>query len=246
MPFYVIAVVVVLLENYKTLLGLYQAERENRWLAHHDLLTGLPNRAMELKRFDELLREPQAFGAEFPSLTVFCLDLDGFKDINDRFGHAVGDAVLVAVADRLRDCVRDVDLLCRTGGDEFVILLPAVSPMQAATVAGRILECISAPFDLRQASFDDFDLASVRLGISIGSATAPHAGTTTDELLRSADRAMYRAKRRGKGVFVAHGDPMPEIVELAPAADTRMAGRFPEKLAPRANQFPLPSLAKSV
>jgi diguanylate cyclase (GGDEF)-like protein len=248
MPFYVIAVVVVLLENYKTLLGLYQAERENRWLAHHDLLTGLPNRAMELKRFDELLREPQSIGTDLPSLTVFCLDLDGFKDINDRFGHAVGDAVLVAVADRLRDCVRDVDLLCRTGGDEFVILLPAVSPMEAATVARRILECISAPFDLRQASFDDPDLASVRLGISVGSATAPHDGRTTDELLRSADRALYRAKRRGKGVFVAHGDPVPEIVELAPAADAdaRMAGRFPEKLAPRANQFPLPSRAKSV
>jgi diguanylate cyclase (GGDEF)-like protein len=248
MPFYVIAVVVVLLENYKTLLDLYQAERENRWLAHHDLLTGLPNRVMELKRFDELLREPQIFfGIEQPSLTVFCLDLDGFKDINDRFGHAVGDAVLVAVADRLRDCVRDVDFLCRTGGDEFVILLPAISPVEAATVARRIIERISAPFDLGQASFDPGQ-AAAQVGISIGSATTPHDGRTTDELLRSADRAMYQAKRRGKGVFVAHGAFGAEIVELAPAADAdaRIGARFAETLAVGSGQFPLPSRAKSV
>jgi diguanylate cyclase (GGDEF)-like protein len=249
MPFYVIAVVVVLLENYKSLLGLYHAERENRWLAHHDLLTGLPNRVMELERFDELLCQPQSsLGSELPSLTVFCLDLDGFKEINDKFGHAVGDAVLVAVADRLRDCVREVDLLCRTGGDEFVILLPDVSPAEAAAVARRIIERISAPFDLRQASFDDLGHASVHLGISIGSATTPHDGSTTDELLRSADRAMYRAKWRGKGIFVTHGAPMPEIVELVPAADAnaRMGGRFPEKPTVGTGQFPLPSRAKSL
>jgi diguanylate cyclase (GGDEF)-like protein len=178
---------------------------------------------------------------------VFCLDLDGFKDINDRFGHAVGDAVLVAVADRLRDCVRDVDFLCRTGGDEFVILLPTVSPIEAATVARRIIERISAPFDLGQAPFDPGQ-APAQVGISIGSATTTHDGSTTDELLRSADRAMYQAKRRGKGVFVAHGAPVAEIVELVPAvdADGRMGGRFAEKSAMGASQFPLPSRAKSV
>jgi diguanylate cyclase (GGDEF)-like protein len=213
------------------------------------LLTGLPNRVMELERFDELLCQPQSsLGSELPSLTVFCLDLDGFKEINDKFGHAVGDAVLVAVADRLRDCVREVDLLCRTGGDEFVILLPDVSPAEAAAVARRIIERISAPFDLRQASFDDLGHASVHLGISIGSATTPHDGSTTDELLRSADRAMYRAKWRGKGIFVTHGAPMPEIVELVPAADAnaRMGGRFPEKPTVGTGQFPLPSRAKSL
>ena len=117
-PFYVVAVIVVLFENYRTLLDLYHAERENRWLAHHDLLTGLPNRVMELKRFDELLREPLST-TDHPPCTVFCLDLDGFKSVNDRFGHATGDAVLVVVANRLRDSIRNVDFLCRIGGDEL-------------------------------------------------------------------------------------------------------------------------------
>jgi diguanylate cyclase len=241
-PLYVVAVSVLLLENYKTLLDLYHAEHENRWLAQHDLLTGLPNRAMKLKRFDELLREPQSFfDAEQQSVTVFCLDLDGFKDINDKFGHAVGDAVLIAVADRLRDSVRGVDFLCRTGGDEFVILLPSISPVEAAMVAGRIIERVSAPFDVGHASFDLVQ-ASVHVGISIGSATAPQDGNTTDELLRSADRAMYQAKRRGNGVFIAQGVPIAETVELAPAtdADARMGGRLAEMPAMGTDQFPLP------
>jgi diguanylate cyclase (GGDEF)-like protein len=235
MPFYVIAVIVVMRENYKTLLDLYRAERENRWLAHHDLLTGLPNRAMKLKRFDELLREPPSpFNTERPLFTVFCLDLDGFKEINDQFGHAVGDAVLVAVSGRLRDSVRDVDFLCRMGGDEFVILLPAVSYAETATIARRIIAHISEPFEVGE--------VSVNVGISIGSAATPQDGTTADELLRLADRAMYEAKRRGRGVFVAYGTPMAEIVELAPAADAdaRIGGGFPDSPEAETDHFPLP------
>jgi diguanylate cyclase (GGDEF)-like protein len=241
MPFYVVAVAVVLLENYKTLLDLYHAEAENGWLAHHDLLTGLPNRVMKLKRFDELLREP-------PPFTVLCLDLDGFKEINDRFGHAAGDAVLIAVAQRLRGSIRDIDFLCRIGGDEFIVLLPSISSVEAAAIARRIIEHISAPFEVDHRSFD-LGQAALQVGISIGSATAPHDGVTTDQLLRSADWAMYQAKRRGKGVFVAHGAPVAEIVELAPAidADARIRGRFaPYPAAAETDQFPLPFRSKSV
>jgi diguanylate cyclase (GGDEF)-like protein len=245
MPFYVIAVIVVLRENYKTLLDLYHAERDNRWLAHHDLLTGLPNRVMKLKRFDELLRQrPSLFNSEPSPFTVFCLDLDGFKEINDKFGHAMGDAVLVAVAGRLRDSVREVDFLCRLGGDEFVILLPAISHAETATLARRIIERISKPFEVGE--------TSVHVGISIGSAVTPDDGATADELLRSADRAKYEAKRRGKGVFVAHGTRMAENVELAPAADAnaRMTGRFPDRPVAETDHFPspfpLPSRSKSL
>jgi diguanylate cyclase (GGDEF)-like protein len=240
-PFYVIAVIVVLFENHKTLLDLYRAERENRWLAHHDLLTGLPNRVMERKRFDELLGEPHAVSTtEHPPCTVFCLDLDGFKEVNDRFGHATGDAVLVAVAGRLRDSIRDVDFLYRIGGDEFVILLPAISAAEAAGVARRIIERVSEPVEI--------DGAPLCIGVSVGSACAPHDGETADELLRSADRAMYEAKRRGKGVFVAHGTPKAEIVELAPAVDAnaRISGRFPDNRVAETSHFPLPSRSKSL
>ena len=240
MPFYVIAVAVVLLENYKTLVDLYRAEAENSWLAHHDLLTGLPNRVMKLKRFDELLRAPTPF-------TVLCLDLDGFKEINDQFGHAAGDAVLIAVAERLRSCIRDIDFLCRIGGDEFVVLLPSISSVEAATIARRIIERISERFEVDHRSFD-LRQAALRVGISIGSATAPRDGITTDELLRSADWAMYQAKRRGKGVFVAHGAPVAGIVELAPAADAdgRLGIRFLPDMAAETGQFPLPLRSKSV
>jgi diguanylate cyclase (GGDEF)-like protein len=211
-PFYIVAVVVVLLENYRTLLDLYHAERENLRLAQHDLLTGLPNRGMKLKRFDELLREQRsALRTGQPLLTVFWLDLDGFKDVNDTFGHATGDAVLIAVADRLRNSVREIDFLCRVGGDEFVILLPAISSAEAATVAQRIIARISEPFDVGQ--------TKLKVGVSVGSASAPDDGVTTDELLRSADRAMYEAKRRGKGLLVAHRSLAAEFVELAPVAN---------------------------
>jgi diguanylate cyclase (GGDEF)-like protein len=237
-PFYVVAVIVVLFENYRTLLDLYHAERENRWLAHHDLLTGLPNRVMELKRFDELLRGPQK--TEHPPCTVFCLDLDGFKSVNDRFGHATGDAVLVVVANRLRDSIRDVDFLCRIGGDEFVILLPAISPAEAATVAQRIIGRVTEPVEI--------DKVQLHIGISVGSACAPDDGITADELLRSADRAMYAAKRRGKGVFVAHTELKGELVELAPTADAdaRMSRRASERVGAETGSFPLPFRSKSL
>jgi diguanylate cyclase (GGDEF)-like protein len=212
-PLCLAGMILVLLENYKILLGLYQAEQENLRLAQHDLLTGLPNRIMKLKRFDELLRGlllPAATGQQH--FTVLCLDLDGFKEVNDRFGHAAGDAVLIAVACRLRDSVRDEDFVCRVGGDEFVVLLPALSAGEAASIARRIIDEISKPYDLGLSM-------QPRVGISIGGACAPRDGVNADELLRSADHALYEAKRRGKGVYVVQLASISEVVELAPSAD---------------------------
>ena len=135
-----------------------------------------------------------------------CLDLDGFKGVNDRSGHAAGDAVLVAVADCLRACVREADFVCRVGGDEFVILLPNITDSEAAAIARRIISRVSEPFEFAPGA---------RVGASIGLASAPRDGMTADELLGAADRAMYEAKRRGKGGFVIHA---PEAVTLAPMA----------------------------
>jgi diguanylate cyclase (GGDEF)-like protein len=206
-PIYTAGMIFLLLENHKILLELHHSERNNRQMAHHDLLTGLPNRALNLKLFSELLDGPwPAAGSPASKLTVFCLDLDGFKGVNDRLGHAAGDAVLVAVAKRLRACVRDGDFVCRLGGDEFVVLLPNVTDEEAAVIARRIIARISEPFE-----FDP----TARVGVSIGLASAPRDGITADELLSAADRAMYEAKRRGKGGFVIHA-PGADVVTLAP------------------------------
>jgi diguanylate cyclase len=211
-PLCLAGMILILFENYKILLGLYQAEQENLRLAHHDLLTGLPNRIMKRKRLNELLSGPLSSTNGREHFMVFCLDLDGFKEVNDRFGHAVGDAVLIAVACRLRDSVRDEDFVCRVGGDEFVVLLPALSTDEAASIARRIIDRISQPYDLGR-------LMQPRVGISIGGACAPQDGVSGDELLRSADRAPYEAKQRGKGVYVVQPASISEVVELAPSAD---------------------------
>lgn len=208
-PVYTAGMIFLLLENHKILLDLHHSERNNRQMAHHDLLTGLPNRALNLKLFSELLAGPwPEAGSAGSKLTVFCLDLDGFKGVNDRFGHAAGDSVLVAVADRLRASVRDADFVCRIGGDEFVILLPDITDGEAATVARRIISRVSEPFEFAP---------TARVGASIGLASAPRDGITADELLSAADRAMYEAKRRGKGGFVIHTSGV-ELVTLAPMA----------------------------
>jgi diguanylate cyclase (GGDEF)-like protein len=208
-PVYTAGMIFLLLENHKILLDLHHSERNNRQMAHHDLLTGLPNRALNLKLFAELLAGPwPEAGSPRSKLTVFCLDLDGFKGVNDRFGHAAGDAVLVAVADRLRASVRDADFVCRIGGDEFVILLPNITDGEAVAVARRIISRVAEPFEFAP---------TARVGASIGLASAPRDGMTADELLSAADRAMYEAKRRGKGGFVIHASGV-EVVILAPMA----------------------------
>jgi diguanylate cyclase (GGDEF)-like protein len=220
-PLCLAGMILVLLENYKILLGLHKAEKENLRLAHHDLLTGLPNRIMKRKRLNELLCGPLSSTVGREHFTVFCLDLDGFKEVNDRYGHAVGDAILIAVACRLRGSVREHDFVCRVGGDEFVVLLPSVSACEAASIARRVIDEISKPFVLGPSM-------QPRVGISIGGACAPRDGVNADELLRSADRALYEAKRRGKGVYVVQSAAISEVVELAPSADAdaRLAPGF--------------------
>lgn len=160
-------------------------------MAHHDALTDLPNRACFHERlqaaFARQHRQPQQ-GA------VLCLDLDGFKGVNDTLGHAAGDALLRAVADRLRACVRETDTVARLGGDEFVILQTAVpAPEAASQLAARLIGQLSKPFTIQG--------QSLVVGASLGIAMLPSDGATPDLLLHNADLALYGAKAEKRGSF---------------------------------------------
>ena len=165
------------------------AESRIAHLAHHDALTGLPNRTFVSESMHQALRDPDR-----ASLAVLSLDLDGFKAVNDRYGHPGGDALLTTVAERLQAEVSGGDVVARFGGDEFVILDAAFgSPSDVEELARRLIESLSKPVPLGN--------ESVTIGVSVGIAFAPADGRTADELLKNADAALYRAKTAGRGTF---------------------------------------------
>ncbi|MCP5420093.1 MAG: EAL domain-containing protein, partial [Gammaproteobacteria bacterium] len=138
-------------------------------------------------------------------VALLYLDLDGFKHINDSFGHEVGDRVLALTAERLKSCVRAEDMLARLGGDEFAVLLEEVSePWSAALVAEKIIEALRTPFPV-----DEQELV---LGVSIGVSIFPTDGADASVLLRNADTAMYRAKARGGSVVHFYTPTLTEVV----------------------------------
>jgi diguanylate cyclase (GGDEF)-like protein len=152
--------------------------------AYRDPLTDLANRALFVARLQESLARPEG------TSTVLYLDLDDFKRINDEGGHAAGDMVLVALAERMRSCVRPTDLAARLGGDEFAVLLEDVDDLHGEDVAERVLEgLVSVPVEDRR----------LAVGSSVGIASAQAGAVDPDELMRRADGAMYRAKQAGKG-----------------------------------------------
>src|SRR5262249_41337536 len=125
---------------------------------------------------------------------VLCLDIDRFKSVNDTLGHPIGDMLLKAAAERLRNCVRESDLIARLGGDEFAIVQVGVSqPTEATALSTRIIDAISAPYEL--------DGHQVVVGMSVGIAVAPNDGSDAAQLLKNADMALYRAKADGRGVY---------------------------------------------
>ena len=167
-----------------------KAEAQIAYMAHHDALTGLPNRTLMRLRLDEALAHIHRGDA----LSVLCLDLDRFKEVNDTLGHAVGDGLLKAIAERLKGCIRDTDTVGRVSGDEFVIVQsPTRLPAEAMALAKRIVEVMAEPFVL----FGH----QVMVGASVGIATAPDDGTDPEQLLRSADLALYRAKNEQRGTY---------------------------------------------
>src|SRR5712671_1530456 len=165
-----------------------RAESKISHLARHDLLTNLPNRGL----FREHLEG--AFSKLQPGrgCAVLCLDLDRFKTVNDTLGHPVGDELLKAVAGRLLSAVQSSDMVARIGGDEFAIVQSAVErPEQCSELATRIVELIGRPYEVGGRYID--------IGTSIGIAIAPNDGANPDQLLKSADMALYLAKSDGRG-----------------------------------------------
>lgn len=177
--------------NFENITDRRAAEDNMRYLAHHDALTGLPNRFSLYERMDQLI----AFARRFEtSVAVMLIDLDGFKAINDTFGHNSGDQLLVQVAKRLQQFVRESDIVARLGGDEFVVVLSGVGNTgDVAMVAGKIVEQVSAPYTAAG--------NELRTSPSIGICFYPGHGADTSELLKYADIAMYHAKAAGKGNF---------------------------------------------
>ena len=168
----------------------HKAEARIAHMAHHDGLTNLPNRERYQDRLGQALEEGQSGNKR---VAVLCVDLDLFKNVNDSFGHPMGDRLLKAVADRLRSEVRGNNLAARLGGDEFAVILASdVSPNEVSDHAARLIQILSASYDI--------DGIEVVIGASIGIALSPGDGTTSEELMRNADMALYRAKSDGGGV----------------------------------------------
>lgn len=167
---------------------LHKAEQAYRGLAYHDPLTGLPNQRLFHDRLGLALKH---CSRERTRLAVLYLDVDGFKQVNDSFGHETGDRVLQELANRVCSGVRGEDTVARLGGDEFVVLLPVVQgPEDARHVADKVRAALRMPFDL--------DGMRLPVSASVGVAVFPDDGVTAEELIRTADAGMYRAKARGK------------------------------------------------
>ncbi|MDM7922886.1 MAG: diguanylate cyclase, partial [Pyrinomonadaceae bacterium] len=176
--------------------------------ALHDPLTKIANRALFRNRVDHSLAK---LSRSNTTIAVLFLDLDNFKAINDSMGHAAGDKLLVLVAERLQDCLRNTDTAARLGGDEFAVLVESVHRTdEAVNIAERILEVFRHPFVIEG--------KEVRVGTSIGIAACAEDNAGSEALLRNADLAMYLAKSQGKGKYVIFEpkmhDALMERIEL--------------------------------
>jgi diguanylate cyclase (GGDEF)-like protein len=160
--------------------------------ALHDSLTDLPNREMLFERVELALGDARL---NLGNLALLVMDLDGFKAINDRFGHRIGDELLKRVAARLRRNVRSTDTLARLGGDEFALLLPGADQKMAMDAADRLQAALREPFTIQG--------QKVSVAASVGGAVFPQNAHDADHLMRKADQAMYDAKRTGGGILLS-------------------------------------------
>lgn len=180
--------------------------RGAQYAAHHDALTALPNRAL----FRLVVNQQLALCQRNASvLTILYIDLDGFKAVNDTFGHTAGDQLLCAVSARIREAIRESDIAARLGGDEFAVALMAADIANAAEFAAKLIGVISAPYRLTE--------ATVTISASIGLAGYPASAAEIDTLLGKADRAMYDAKKSGKKAYCIAGQAPVTRFDVVPA-----------------------------
>jgi diguanylate cyclase (GGDEF)-like protein len=194
--------VITIIRRFQTMaIATLQAEQDSDDRARHDGLTGLLNRS-------GLMEALEAHYASCPRFILFYLDLDGFKPINDTFGHQAGDKILHAVAGRLKSGIREGDIVSRLGGDEFVIVAPDMSPAAGTTFAQNLIRRVAdEPYVLDR-------IGPLRIGISVGFACAPEDGLAGDDLHRKADAALYEAKAAGRGTHrrFTHVSGAPQLV----------------------------------
>lgn len=182
-----------------------RAEAQVEFLAHHDGLTRLPNRRLFNTRLDAALKGTN----DGLGCALLCLDLDGFKSVNDQLGHAAGDALLQEVAERLTRCVRKDDTAARLGGDEFAIVLPNASAAEALEIAERITAALSGNYSLGV-------FGETQIGVSVGIACAPDHAGKADDLMLLADKALYATKHSGLGVPRLYGTELEHTAIASP------------------------------
>lgn len=199
--------------TYEDVTERHKAQARVAHMAQHDSLTDLPNRTLFREKMSEGLNQVAIAGG---AMAVLCFDLDNFKTVNDRLGHAAGDRLLRWVAARLKDNVGEQDTVARLGGDEFAILQRGPQPRAAEELARRLVEIIGHPPPLES--------QSVRVGVSVGIAIAPDHGLDADELMKCADLALYQAKARGRGVYQLFEPEMEEEAQSRHALEQDLAG----------------------
>lgn len=186
------------IETLRTRVEHEAAEKQLEFLAHHDMLTGLPNRLLLRDRFEQATAQADR---DHAGVAVLFLDLDNFKQVNDTLGHDCGDQLLVSVVERLRGSLRDTDTISRQGGDEFIVLLPHLRDVGIISgIAQNIIEMFSSPFEIEN--------YSINASFSIGICLYPDDGREFGTLLKKADTALYQAKDSGRDTYRFYSENM--------------------------------------
>ena len=199
--------------TYEDVTERHKAQARVAHMARHDSLTDLPNRTLFREKMSEGLNQVAIAGG---AMAVLCFDLDNFKTVNDRLGHAAGDRLLRWVAARLKENVGEHDTVARLGGDEFAVLQRGPQPQSAERLARRLVEIIGHPPPLEN--------QSIHVGASVGIAIAPDHGLDADELMKCADLALYQAKAKGRGAYQLFEPEMEEEARSRHALEQDLRG----------------------